>query len=69
MHLIDAPVEQVAPRHQRGGAFRCCNELLAPPERGQLVGDAGAVALVVARDREHQLGLGEPDIADRHYRR
>ena len=69
MHLIDAPVEQVAPCHQRGGAFGCCNELIAPPERGQLVGDAGAVALVVARDREHQLGLGEPDIADRHYRR
>ena len=28
-----------------------------------------SVALVVARDREHQLGLGEPDIADRHYGR
>lgn len=64
VHLVDAPGQQIAPCHQRRGMLRCRGESISQSESGQLVGDTGAVALVVACDDQHQSGLGESVVAD-----
>ncbi|CAM5682312.1 hypothetical protein MAUB1S_00052 [Mycolicibacterium aubagnense] len=66
MHVIDAPGQHVAPCHQRGSPLGCHRELVPPAAGGQFVGDAGTKTLVVARHRQHESGLGEPDLGDRH---